>query len=66
MAYEIKNNSDLSVKVARLIKDELIIQGGYTPDVVNIVVNNFDLENRGLGELLANICRMVKTVEGVN
>lgn len=60
------NHSELSRKIARLIKDELTIQGGFPADIVSIVVDNFDLENRGLGDIVAEIARIVKTVAGGN
>ena len=60
----LNNHSILSVKVADLIKNELILEGQFDADVVNIVVDNFNLEERGLATIVAELASIVKTVQG--
>lgn len=56
------NHSDLSVKVAALIKAELVNEGQFPLDVVEVVVNNYNFEERGLGDMVAEIARVIKYV----
>lgn len=56
------NHSELSIKVSALIKAELVNQGQFPLDVVELIVNNFDLEARGLGRIVSEIAGIVKTV----
>jgi hypothetical protein len=62
----IQNHSDLSIKVAALIKAELVNEGQYPLDIVEIVVNNFDLENRGLGVIVSELAGIIKTITNKN
>jgi hypothetical protein len=61
-----RNHSDLSIKVAALIKAELVNEGQYPLDIVEIVVDNCDLENSGLGEMVASMAKLIKTISGEN
>lgn len=64
MSYEVKNISKLSHLLAKAIKEEITREGGYAPEIVDIVVNNYDLENHGLGQMVAEIYKRVQTVAG--
>lgn len=64
MSYEIKNNSQLSMILAKAIKAELIREMGTSEDVANIVVNHYNLEERGLAKMITEICDIVKSIEG--
>ena len=57
-----QNYSALSQKVAELIKAELVNEGQYPLDVVEIVVDNFNLEMRGLGKIVNEMARIIKEV----
>lgn len=56
------NHSDLSNKVSALIKAELVNEGQYPLDVVELIVNNYDLEARGLGKIVNELAGIIKTV----
>jgi hypothetical protein len=58
------NHSDLSIKFAALLKAELINEGQYPMDLVETIVNHYDLETNGLGEIVADLARIIKTVTG--
>ena len=62
MSYEIKNTSELSMILATAIKAELIREMGASSEVVNLIVNNYDLETRGLAKMVSEIAGIVKTV----
>ena len=62
MSYEIKNTSELSMILAKAIKAELIREMGASSEVVNLIVNNYDLETRGLAKMVSEIAGIVKTV----
>ncbi len=62
MSYEIQNNSELSIVLAKAIKEELIRELGESPEVVNLVVNHYNLEERGLAQMISEITTTIKTV----
>ena len=64
MSYVIKNNSTVSKALAMALKEELIIEGNFSREVAEIVVNHYDLENRGLGIIVADIIRIANEVSG--
>lgn len=64
MSYVIKNASELSSLLAVAIKKEIVRESGYPKEIVDLVVNNYDLENRGLGQMVAEIYQIIKTVAG--
>jgi hypothetical protein len=62
MSYTIQNNSELSVLLAKAIKAELIRELGCSEDVAHLVVNHYNLEERGLATMMSEISGIVKTV----
>jgi len=62
MSYEIRNNSDLSRLLARAIKDELIKEAGVSSEVAELVVNHYDLEARGLANMIGEIMETVRKI----
>ena len=62
MSYEIQNNSELSIILAKAIKEELVRELGESPEVVNLVVNHYNLEERGLAAMISEITSTIKTV----
>jgi hypothetical protein len=62
MSYEIQNNSELSIILAKAIKEELIRELGESSEVVNLVVNHYNLEERGLAQMISEITTTIKTV----
>lgn len=62
MSYEIQNNSELSIILAKAIKEELIRELGESLEVVNLVVNHYNLEERGLAQMISEITTTIKTV----
>ena len=62
MSYEIKNNSELSIILAKAIKAELIRELGESPEVVNLVVNHYNLEERGLAAMVSEIVTTIKAI----
>jgi hypothetical protein len=66
MAYEVKNGSELSVILAKAIKAEIIRESKYSEELVNIVVNHYDLEANGLARMVSEIYNNVKQIAGDN
>jgi hypothetical protein len=64
MSYEIKNNSELSIILAKAIKAELVREMGTSEEVAHLVVNHYNLEERGLTKMISEICDIVRAVEG--
>lgn len=64
MSYTVKNASELSSILAKAIKAEIVRETGYPAEIVDIVVNNYDLENRGLSQMVAEIYQIIKSVVG--
>ena len=58
------NHSDLSIKLAALLKAELVNEGQYPLDVVEVVVNAYNLEERGLAAMVASLADTIKQVIG--
>jgi len=56
------NNSELSQKLAQLIKEEIERESGYHNALINYVVDKTDLENEFLGEAMAKIIREVAAI----
>ena len=56
------NNSELSQKLAQLIKEEIFRESGYHSALINYVVDNTDLESEFLGEAMAKIIRQVASI----
>jgi hypothetical protein len=66
MACEVKNGSELSVILAKAIKAEIIRESKYSEELVNIVVNHYDLEANGLARMVSEIYNNVKQIAGDN
>ena len=62
--YEVKNNSEIAVILAKAITAEIIRESEYCEDVVRMVVNHYDLENRGLGTMISEIYSTIKQIAG--
>ena len=62
MSYTIQNNSPLAISLAKAIKAELIQELECSEEVASLVVNHYNLEERGLGKMVAEIAQIVKTV----
>ena len=62
MSYTIQNNSELSIILAKAIKAELVRELGCSEEVANLVVNHYNLEERGLATMMSEIAQIVKTV----
>jgi hypothetical protein len=64
MSYEIKNNSELSIILAKAIKAEIIRECGFSEDVAHLVVNHYNLEERGLARMVSEIVQTCKQITG--
>lgn len=62
MPYIIQNNSDLSVILASAIKKELVREMNMPEEVAEIVVNNYNLEEKGLSQMVSEIAKTCKLV----
>lgn len=64
MSYTIKNNSELSMILATAIKKELVREMGISQEVAHLVVNHYNLEEKGLARMVSEICQTIKQITG--
>lgn len=66
MSYAIKNTSDLADILSRAIRSEIEKETDFSKDIIDIVVNNYDLEAHGLSQMVKDIMDTIKRVADIN
>lgn len=59
-----KYGQELTNKLAKALKDELVKNGGFDKDTVEYVLNHYDLESMFVSSMITNIVTELRRVEG--